>query len=484
MPAPLRAVSPRPDHLTAAAVRDAAQRFLDADRTPPTGLGPSRVQDVWIDLDDGLGPQAFPPKVILWMATGGALPKQYGYASDGPWRQRLRDLGFPVLPKGQRPSRGQSCRGADRRTQTEARPGGTRAKPLPHVASRRALTRDHILAAARANFARPRRPDPYDVWVGGQPYPFWPLFREATRLSGGVVRKFRRPPLGGNHPEHNRLRELRFDVLPHGIAPVAHASGAPARPVLEQITVGALRQAATWIARAPQFRASHAGRKVDLWIDGHGPYPVKAMCLLAFHSLGLGWHESWIKGGVNSSMDRHLRGLPGVAILPKGQLPDTDADRARSLAKDLEEIAQRKVHPTTRQRLVDARLGQGQFRKDVEKHWDGACAVTGVTVRQALRASHIVPWADPGADDAMRLNPHNGLLLVATLDALFDRGWISFDDKGALLVHDDISPPQRKLLGLTAQSLRRHKALQALTDQRRAFLKLHRAKYGYPDSAT
>ncbi|MGO7165362.1 HNH endonuclease, partial [Rhizobium johnstonii] len=60
--------------------------------------------------------------------------------------------------------------------------------------------------------------------------------------------------------------------------------------------------------------------------------------------------------------------------------------------------------------------------------WHGRCAVTSCNLPAVLRASHIVPWRE--ASNAERLDPENGLPLVATLDALFDVGLISFDDQG------------------------------------------------------
>lgn len=46
-------------------------------------------------------------------------------------------------------------------------------------------------------------------------------------------------------------------------------------------------------------------------------------------------------------------------------------------------------------------------------------------------ASHAKPWAEC-ANDAERLDVFNGFLLVANLNALFDRFLISFDDTGRL----------------------------------------------------
>ncbi|WP_432263424.1 HNH endonuclease [Cupriavidus sp. TMH.W2] len=460
--------------LTPEDVRFAARAFLNDDREPPAGLGPSRYYDVWIDCD-GQGPKPFPAKVILAYATGGDLPEGEGYARNGAWRSRLQELGFPVLAKGKRPVSGQSCKGIDLQTESEGGARRSRAQPLVHAKARRELTREHVVAAALACADLPpaSKPDTYDVWVGAKPYPFWSLYRAAMKQSGGVVRKSR-GLLRGNQPEHDRLRALRFDVLPRGIPPVPGIEGATDEPSPELITVAALKKAAVLLARAPEFRGRREGRTVDLWIEGNGPYPLKAMCLLAWHSLGLGWHENWTKGGPASRTNAHLQHLPGVEILTKGKAPDSDGGRARAILDDLQAIEKSKVSETTRERLVDARLGQGRYRRQLEEHWGAACAVTGVSQREALRASHIVPWKE--SDNTTRLDPHNGLLLVVTLDCLFDKWLISFARDGKLLV-GPIPPDEQRKLGLDPKMRLRIDGKLHLTSKRLAFLERHRRKF-------
>ncbi|WP_291992803.1 HNH endonuclease [Candidatus Accumulibacter sp. ACC003] len=102
---------------------------------------------------------------------------------------------------------------------------------------------------------------------------------------------------------------------------------------------------------------------------------------------------------------------------------------------------------TEAERLVVQRVGQETFRRSLIDYWQGRCAVTGLDVVALLRASHIKPWVQC-ATDAERLDVFNGLLLAPHLDALFDGGWISFDDKGDLLVCSQLSPDQQRLLGV------------------------------------
>ena len=59
---------------------------------------------------------------------------------------------------------------------------------------------------------------------------------------------------------------------------------------------------------------------------------------------------------------------------------EADLDRAqKDLEQELAETRNRKdITETTKKRLVDARLGQGRFRSDLERVFNAGCAVTGV----------------------------------------------------------------------------------------------------------
>ena len=89
------------------------------------------------------------------------------------------------------------------------------------------------------------------------------------------------------------------------------------------------------------------------------------------------------------------------------------------------------IAPTDKAQIILARRGQGRFKDNVsriEQH----CRVTHVDRKEYLRASHIKPWRD--SDNAERLDGENGLLLTPSIDHLFDRGFISFEDDGRLIL--------------------------------------------------
>lgn len=90
------------------------------------------------------------------------------------------------------------------------------------------------------------------------------------------------------------------------------------------------------------------------------------------------------------------------------------------------------ITDTERTSIVLARRGQGKFKEDVLRH-ETSCRITRVDRIEHLRASHIKPWRDCDSGDE-RLNGNNGLLLTPSIDHLFDRGFISFEDTGSLII--------------------------------------------------
>jgi predicted restriction endonuclease len=81
--------------------------------------------------------------------------------------------------------------------------------------------------------------------------------------------------------------------------------------------------------------------------------------------------------------------------------------------------------------LVNTRIGQGKFRTDLIEYWQG-CALTRYNNKDFLIASHIKPWSV--SDDTERLDSNNGFLLLANIDKAFDRGYITFNDKGKIRI--------------------------------------------------
>jgi hypothetical protein len=67
-----------------------------------------------------------------------------------------------------------------------------------------------------------------------------------------------------------------------------------------------------------------------------------------------------------------------------------------------------------------------------------------------LIASHIKPWRESNNEE--RLQAGNGLLLTPTADHLFDRGFISFDDGGEVLVSPVADAISLRRMGLDPEN--------------------------------
>jgi putative restriction endonuclease len=84
---------------------------------------------------------------------------------------------------------------------------------------------------------------------------------------------------------------------------------------------------------------------------------------------------------------------------------------------------------------VKVRRGQDYFRNAVLNNFQGRCGVTGISIKELLIASHILPW---NTHPKERLNVRNGLCLSRLHDAAFDQGLITFDNDLKLVLSKTI----------------------------------------------
>lgn len=124
------------------------------------------------------------------------------------------------------------------------------------------------------------------------------------------------------------------------------------------------------------------------------------------------------------------------------------------------------IDETTRQQLVNARIGQGKFRRDLLAYWR-RCSVTGYAAAPSmLVASHIKPWSQ--SNNTERLDPFNGLLLLPSIDRAFDQGLISFDSTGKIIISKRLINP--KFFGIHPEQR------IELTAKHHAYMLFHRDK--------
>ena len=126
------------------------------------------------------------------------------------------------------------------------------------------------------------------------------------------------------------------------------------------------------------------------------------------------------------------------------------------------------VPETDRLAIVRARVGQGLFKERVAKI-ETKCRITGVENPVHLIASHCKPWRD--ATNEERLDGENGLLLTPSIDHLFDRGFIGFENDGKLIISPVAHRPSLQRMGIdTAKTVN----VGGFTSGQKQFLDFHR----------
>jgi hypothetical protein len=165
-------------------------------------------------------------------------------------------------------------------------------------------------------------------------------------------------------------------------------------------------------------------------------------------------------------------------LLARGDFAHDRADPTRSPTQGqveweehlVETIRQKPIEATEKSALILARRGQGLFKQRVRRV-EQRCRLTGVDRMKHLRASHCKPWRD--SSDPERLDGENGLLLTPTIDHLFDRGFISFEGDGRLLVSPVAHAASLEKMGVPVGEKRN---VGGFSEGQRGYLEFHRER--------
>ena len=134
-----------------------------------------------------------------------------------------------------------------------------------------------------------------------------------------------------------------------------------------------------------------------------------------------------------------------------------------------QEIAKDKSIPDTNKiAIIKARRGQGIFKQNVMEI-ERECRITKVSNPVHLIGSHIKPWRDSSNEE--RLDGENGLLLTPSIDHLFDRGFISFENNGDVLVSRVADEHSLTKMGVRAGDKAN---VGEFTHQQKQYLEFHR----------
>lgn len=95
--------------------------------------------------------------------------------------------------------------------------------------------------------------------------------------------------------------------------------------------------------------------------------------------------------------------------------------------------------------ITKVRIGQSIFKRTLLA-MEKKCRLCGVSDERLLVASHIKPWSQ--SDNQERLDVNNGLLLCPNHDALFDKGHISFNKDGLILISNSLDKHSKLFLNI------------------------------------
>lgn len=103
------------------------------------------------------------------------------------------------------------------------------------------------------------------------------------------------------------------------------------------------------------------------------------------------------------------------------------------------------IADTTKSFLIKIRTRQQEFRKKLLKHLK-FCPITNIDEEKILVASHIKPWAM--SSDKERVDIYNGFIFSPTIDKIFDKGLITFENNKRLIISDSLSKLNIKNIGI------------------------------------
>lgn len=103
------------------------------------------------------------------------------------------------------------------------------------------------------------------------------------------------------------------------------------------------------------------------------------------------------------------------------------------------------IDNTEKSHLTKMRIGQQWFKQSLLKR-ENKCSLCSISDERFLIGSHIKPWRV--ANNKERLDVNNGLLLCPNHDSLFDRGYISFNEQGIIMLSATVDLSNFRLMGI------------------------------------
>lgn len=103
---------------------------------------------------------------------------------------------------------------------------------------------------------------------------------------------------------------------------------------------------------------------------------------------------------------------------------------------------------TERSICIKGRIGHSTLKEMLVKK-ERCCKICGLSDERFLIASHIKPWSKCNHNERLDLN--NVLLLCPQHDSAFDKGYITFNQDGTMLISSELNPETGELLNLNLE---------------------------------
>lgn len=133
------------------------------------------------------------------------------------------------------------------------------------------------------------------------------------------------------------------------------------------------------------------------------------------------------------------------------------------------EVEQLNIDEESKKAIINVRVNQGKFRDLLLKRYNNKCCLCAVKNQEFLITSHIKPWAKSEPKEKSDID--NGFLMCPNHDRLFDKGYITFDDDGTIIISKKLSKNNMMFLNVDSKM-----HIEQLTKGNKKYLEFHRKK--------
>lgn len=150
-----------------------------------------------------------------------------------------------------------------------------------------------------------------------------------------------------------------------------------------------------------------------------------------------------------------------------------DISNFTNKSNEIEKIERKELTGRETEIIREVRANQGTFRRELLKQ-ECKCKLCELSNEKLLIASHIKPWCKSNKYE--KLDRDNGFLFCPQHDSVFDKFFITFKEDGRILISEDLSKEDRKIL-----NLRDHMQIE-ITEGNKKYLDWHREEFTFKNN--